>query len=121
MSIRPKSSWFMTIDKSDEKQILYYAEKPRGKYKEGEKEPSFLPLIIELPTRIMESTEKWILLEDEHTLKFEHVNLYDDRLIDWFVLRDAVNADYIVRRSKVVNNHIIGVTLKFKGVENATL
>ena len=116
------SNWYLNIGDSDLEQIVYRIEKPKGRFPEGSKTPEFDPVTIEIPTRIMLDTEKWIMDEDcICDLKFKHRDLDNDRIMDKFTLKDAHIFNHVIKPSAIMNITTISIIIKYNGVENATL
>lgn len=113
-------SWFMRIGNSEEEQILYFIEKPRGKFMPGIPKPSFTPITIEVPTRMMPRTGDWLQNDETSDLTFEY-KIRNGKPKDSFTILDADKINISTRRSRVNDQTIFAITLSYKGVKNAFL
>ena len=106
---------YMVIDGSSQRQVLYYLEDPKASFPEGSKEPTWTPIAIELPTRLMSDTERWLEDDDPTDLRFEEQK--NGRITNSFITRKAERKTQLVRRSKVINNFVIAITLAYELAE----
>jgi hypothetical protein len=112
MSLRPQLAWH--FDVKGEKQFLYYAERPRGDFKEGEKSPEWVPIHVEMPTRIMEKTEEWMKSKEPISISLELKDQVRNKVVDsWSLIGAKVDQHYI-RMSRLMRSHVRFAVVSYK-------
>lgn len=120
--------WFIGID--NEFQILYYIERPNYSFKQttidekGRKkcqfvtEPIWVPINLELPTRLLPKTENWL---KSGTCDIILKCSSGERVFEDWLIKDAYVHNKSSRKSRVVASHVINIIVKYtwakKGVK----
>lgn len=105
-----RNSIYIKIGNSKDKQVLYYCDRPNPKFVGGKKEPVFRVIDIELPTRPLDSTRRWLESTDVVDIC---IMRKDEKSV---ILEHCVKVNQIVRLSRLIDNFVINITISFKGM-----
>ena len=122
--MQPAENLFIIIEDSEEKQILYFVEKPKFRFKSGEKNAIWNPIRIEMPTHLMPKTQEWIENGHANKLKIERQNTISEILQIWTLL-DVTIDNKMIQKSRVIDSVVMSLTVSYKyasvGDTNAVL
>jgi hypothetical protein len=104
-------NWYLVLN--NDKQILYNAERPTFHFADKAKTPVWAVLHLEIPTRPLDNTLKW--MNEKYPVNSSLVQFNDDnQIIEHWFLESAVVDYYHIRRSKVLNCEIIVLVIKYR-------
>lgn len=119
MSIKPQLAWHLQFD--NQQQFLYYAERPRGTFKEGQKEPEWNKIQVEMPTRIMDATQEWLDSKSGIDVILERKDQIRNRIVNSWGLKQAVIEKSYIRKSRHMDTHIRFAIISYKEAAHANL
>lgn len=117
MTLKPQLAWYLFIE--GEKQFLYYAEQPRGDFKEGEKTPEWFPIQVEMPTRLMKATESWVESGEPLDVLLEHRDQIREKAVASWSLIGAMVDQHYIRKSKQMDDYIRFAVVHYKEARHA--
>jgi hypothetical protein len=118
----------MLIGSSSERQLLYYSDRPRYNFpkvtekRSGKallrkvflppKEPVWVPLAIEFPTRVLASTKQWLREESKRDILIYHANS-DDRVLEQWQIKGATPLTQQMQRSRIIDDQVLIVIFRY--------
>lgn len=104
-------NWYLSIN--NDKQILYNIERPAFHFADKAKTPVWTTIHIEIPTRPLDNTLKW--MNEKYPINSSMVQINDNnQIIEQWFLEGATVDSYQIRRSKVLNCEIIVLVIKYR-------
>lgn len=124
MDIVNNVNWFMIIGSSDDKQILYFFNRPIytfPKIKEVKnstvimvpsKNAVWTPINIELPTRLLKNTENW--MNDKSKVNLIVKCIGNRGVNEEWVINGAQVINFHLSRSRVIDAKVVNVNVKYE-------
>jgi hypothetical protein len=122
-SIRQHQNWHIVFG-NDQKQVLYYAERPSFKFpvKEEQRDgktilksdgkPQWQNILLEIPTRHQEHTAEWLQKKDKHSIILLLINHSEQVIEEWFV-QDAKIIHINYGRARAVDLDVVRVQVSY--------
>ena len=115
LTLKPQIVWYLTIGDSKERQFLYYAERPAGFFVEGKAVPTYNKITIEMPTRLMESTQKWLDSKDKTNMRLDWYDQIEGKVVESWTLKNVKKIAHFESRSKVMDQRVMKLIISHEG------
>ena len=124
MNLTPATNTYITINEQTEHQILYFADRPVFHFPVNEKKfrgqtiltpqpkPVWSALMLEMPTRPLQSTRQWMESKEKVELHLMVMNK-DGNVIEEWQVKEAVIASSIQTRGRGVDIDVIRLIVKY--------
>lgn len=122
MRIAKEINWFLSFADSDE-QLLYYVDRPYYNFKFNEVKknnktilspspPIWRPILIEMPTRPLASTHRWISNNGKSNFWISAYGLDGNLIEKWFIQGGRVYSKF-VKMGRTVDINVISIVSKY--------
>lgn len=130
VQLAPVLNTFLVIGETEERQILYHADRPQFHFPviekmEGRKKvlvpqptPVWTNIAFEMPTRPMPKTTTWLESGEQRNLSLVVLNK-DGALIEHWIVMGAEIVDHLETRGRSVDDKVIRMIVKYAWARRA--